>query len=110
MFPQGHQGDEDNDREDGEETVAVMHHAEGRPRVVDMGEVEKAGKDRHGFLKADPMDDDPLAGLIGKEEKNNHPAGHRPGDHPSRVHAAKTAPAQRPQSVGCSAWEPTSSR
>ena len=62
---QDNQKHKDCQGKNGEEAVAVMHHAERSARVIDMGEAKKSGDDRHSLLKADLMDDGPLGGLIG---------------------------------------------
>lgn len=93
---------------DNEEEVVVPEQAERRAGIVKMREVEETRNDwRHGLVW-DRSHDHGLASLI----KDDHKKDGCPGGDQIHVREGEdsTAEQQRPQSVGCSAWEPTSSR
>ena len=47
---------EGNGRKDNKKQITIMKHAEGCPRIIDMGERKESGNHRNGFLKWDEVE------------------------------------------------------
>ena len=86
-----------------EKQVVVLEHSEGRTRVVDLNEIEKARDHRHKLICRNETQNEPFRDLVKQVEGQ--------GDKQQKPHP-KTASAssQRAQRVGCAALEPTSGR
>ena len=88
-----------------------MEHAESRSGVVEMGQVEESRNDRNRFLIRNEAQRQDLGKLISEGKKEDNRVFFPPRISMLGIHAETgKASTQRPQSVGCSAWEPTSSR
>ncbi len=90
-----------------------MEHAESRPRVVDMGQIEEPGNHGDVLLKRDVPANRELGPLVQKGKEQDQRPGYKPVHQSAlgrETPEVSTASAHRPQRVGCSAWAPTSSR